>query len=157
VYDGDTPAFRASLAHAESFLVDLVLRARREGRDRMPGAEETDPARVALLGFSQGAYLAGVTAVRHPDLFRAAVLVGGRLKVEALVDRLPAARGLPVLGLHGREDVAVRPGPSRESLERAAAAGLAAEFREMDGGHEFTPEMRRVAREWLGARFPAAS
>ncbi len=141
LYDGDTPAFRASLAAAEAHLLRVLKHIRRHGVFR--------PA--ALLGFSQGAYLAGVAGVRHPDRFRAVVQVAGRLKTEMLGPDLPAARGVRILGLHGTRDEAVKPGPSAASLAEVRAAGLQAEFREFDAGHEFTPEMRRAARDWLGA------
>jgi phospholipase/carboxylesterase len=141
LYDGDTPAFRESLDAAESHLLRVLKHIRRHGVFR--------PA--ALLGFSKGAYLAGVVGVRNPDRFRAVVQVAGRLKTEMLGPHLPAARGVRFLGLHGTNDAAVKPGPSAESLAAARAAGLDAEFREFDAGHEFTPDMRRAAREWLAA------
>jgi predicted esterase len=145
LYDGDTPVFRESLARAEAFVAAAVRRARAAGaRPR---------GRAALLGFSQGAYLAGVLAVRRPDLFRAAVLVGGRLKVEALRREMPRARalGLRLLALHGARDPAVGPGPAGASVAAARAAGLDASFEEFDAGHEFTAAMAARAREWLGA------
>jgi len=144
-YDGDTPRFRASLDRAVRHVVRVVAESR-------PGS---GGERAALLGFSQGAYLAGVAAVRHPDIFRAAVLVGGRLKIEILGECVPEARalGLRILALHGEGDELVRPGPSRESVGKAREAGLDAEFRAFDAGHRFTPEMRAAAREWL-ARLP---
>ncbi len=151
LYDGDTPRFRESLDRAEAHLL-RSLRAARAASRRLPrGARLLDTGRAAILGFSQGAYLGGIAAVRRPAVFRAAVLVGGRLKTEILGDALPAARarGLRLLGLHGEGDPSVRPGPSRESIDAARAAGLDAEFRSFDGGHEFTPGMRRAAREWL--------
>ena len=141
LYDGDTPAFRASLDAAEAFLLDVLREVRARG--------ELGPA--ALLGFSQGAYLAGVVGVRHPDRFRAVVQVAGRLKVEMLGPLLPAARGVRFLGLHGSRDAAVKPGSSEESLAAARAAGLDAEFRAFDAAHEFTPAMRAAAKEWLAA------
>lgn len=143
LYDGDTPAFRESLGRAQAFVVDAVRRARAaSGRAR---------GRAVLLGFSQGAYLAGVLAVRRPDLFRAAVLVGGRLKVEALRRDLPRARarGLRVLALHGAWDPAVKPAPAAASVAAARAAGLDASFEEFDAGHEFTSAMAARARGWL--------
>jgi phospholipase/carboxylesterase len=139
VYDGDTPAFRASLDAAEAHLLRVLKKIRRHGEFR--------PA--ALLGFSQGAYLAGVVGIRNPERFRAVVQVAGRLKTEILGEHFPAARR--VLGLHGSKDPSVKPEPSRESLAAARAAGLDAEFREFDAGHEFTPEMRRAVKEWLEA------
>ncbi len=151
LYDGDTPAFRRSLARARQYVVDLVARVLLADPARPATGARLDGSRVAVLGFSQGAYLAGMTAVVRPDRFRAAILVGGRLKVEALEDRMAAARGFPLLALHGASDASVLPAPARASIERAAAAGLKAEFREFPGGHEFTPEMRAAAREWLAA------
>jgi predicted esterase len=141
-YEGDDARFRRSLDHA----VEHVLRTIAEARKGAPG-----PGTAALLGFSQGAYLAGVAAVRHPDLFRAAVLVGGRLKIEILGDHVAEARarGLRILALHGEKDVLVKPGPARDSVERARAAGLDAGFRSFDAAHRFTPEMRAAAKEWL--------
>ncbi len=149
LYDGDTPLFRESLARAEEHVLAVLDRARAAAKRPPKGARAADFARAAVLGFSQGAYLAGVLAVRHPERFRAAVLAGGRLKHEILGDRFPAARGLRILGLHGRRDEAVRAGPAREGIEAALAAGRDARFREFDAGHEFSPEMRRAARAWL--------
>lgn len=149
LYDGDTPAFRESLLRAERHLLDLLAHIRSAGPT--PGTRAPAFDRVAVLGFSQGAYLAGTLAVRHPESFRAAVLVAGRLKHEMLAEHFPAAKGLRLLGLHGRDDPAVLPGPSRASMEAARSAGLDTEFREFDGGHAFAPGMRTAAREWLGA------
>ncbi len=148
LYDGDTEAFRVSLLRAEEHLLGLLTRLRPAAPPE--GCRAPDFDRVAVLGFSQGAYLAGMAAVRHPEVFRAAVLVAGRLKHEALGEEFPRAPGLRILGLHGRGDRSVLPGPSRSSMQAARAAGLRAEFRELDGGHAFTPPMRRAAREWLG-------
>ena len=151
LYDGDTPRFRESLAGAEAHVLGLLGRLRRAAGRRPRGTRPPDFRRVALLGFSQGAYLAGVLAVRNPRAFRAAVLVSGRLKHETLAGEIPAAAaaGLRVLVLHGAGDLRVLPGPAAASAAAARAAGLAAEDRELPGGHEFTPAMRGAAREWL--------
>jgi len=152
LYDGDTPAFRESLAGAAATVVEALRRARSASRRRGRGLRPPAPGGAVLLGFSQGAYLAGVLAVRRPDLFRAAVLVAGRLKVEALRREIPAARarGLRLLALHGARDAAVRPGAARASVASARASGLDARFEAFDAGHEFSPAMRARAREWIG-------
>jgi len=152
LYDGDTPLFRESLARAEAHLLGLLARLAAE--DPPAGYRGPDPGRVHLLGFSQGAYLAGVAAVRRPGVFRSAVLLGGRLKHEMLSAEFPAAReaGLGLLGLHGAEDRSVPPGPAERSLAAARAAGLDASFRVLPGGHAFTPAMGAAARAWLSAR-----
>jgi predicted esterase len=148
LYDGDTDVFRESVARAASYLrgvVEDVIAA-----SPTPGYAIPDASRVALLGFSQGAYLAGLAAVQDAGFYRAVVLVGGRLKVESLTAALPGAAGLAVLGLHGALDEAVRPGPSRECIEAARQAGLAADWSEHPCAHEFSPSMRKEASRWLG-------
>jgi predicted esterase len=150
LYDGDTPAFRESLDRAEAFLVELLLRVRRAAGESRP----IDPSRAWLLGFSQGGYLAGMAAVRRPEEFRGAVLVGARLKVEALGGHLPAAAaaGTAVLALHGSRDLLVAADRQRESVAAARAAGLDATMEEFDAAHAFPPPMRDAARAWLATR-----
>jgi predicted esterase len=78
-----------------------------------------DPRRAAILGYSQGAYLAGFVGFRNPDLFPGGVLLAsGRLKDEVPGHESLAARGLPVLIAHGEKDRFV-PG---EFAERGRAA-----------------------------------
>jgi dienelactone hydrolase len=149
LYDGDTPRFRRSMEEAEGHLHRVLRSARAAARRRPPGTRAPDFRRPCLLGFSQGAYLAGIAALRRPGAFRAAVLVAGRLKVEVPGARLRDARGLRVLALHGAADPSVKPGPARESVEAARAAGIDGEFRLFEAGHEFAPAMRAAARAWL--------
>ena len=144
LYDGDTALFRESLARAEAHVVGLLARILPEAPP--PGFRAPDPARISLLGFSQGGYLAGVAAVRRPGLFRAAVVAGGRLKHEMLADAFPAARaaGLALLGLHGAEDGAVHPAPAEGPPPPRPARG--------GGGGGVGPE--RVGAVKRGGRAP---
>lgn len=149
VWTGDSAAFTESMEHVGRWLLrtlevqlDAVPRwvAARDGASR-PGFA-LDAARVALLGYSQGGYLAGFVALRNPRSFRALVVAAGRLKDEVLADAAPAAAatGLRVLDVHGEHDEAVRPEPCRASAERLAALGVAVDFRTYPCGH-------RVLRE----------
>ena len=149
LYDGDTALFRESLARAEAHVVGLLARILPEAPP--PGFRAPDPARISLLGFSQGGYLAGVAAVRRPGLFRAAVVAGGRLKHEMLGGWAPGAGGggrarAPPRGARAG---AAPPAPSERSMGAAREAGLDASFRVLPGGHAFSPRMRAEARRWL--------
>lgn len=147
VWTGDSDAFVRSLERTTAWLLGVVAAE--------VAAASLDPCRVALVGFSQGGYLAGFAAVRHADRFRALVVAAGRLKDEILADAAPlAARaGLRVLDVHGERDASVRPEPCRASAERLAALGLAVGFRTYDAGHAVLrdPRCRDDVQSFLAA------
>jgi len=119
VFTGDSAEFVASMARTEDWLRALVGTVLLDAPDE---ALRPERARVALLGFSQGGYLAGFVGVRNPERFRAVVVAAGRIKDEVLMDEAPraAAAGLRVLDA---------------SAERLAAAGVAVEFRTYPAAH----------------------
>lgn len=133
VYTGESAGFLRSMERTEAWLLSAV--------DAAVGGEfgraDLDPRRVALVGFSQGGYLAGFVAVRHAERFRALVVAGGRIKDEALAGDAPraAAAGLRVLDVHGEDDPSVKPGPCRASAERLASFGVSVDFRTYACGH----------------------
>ena len=130
VFDGDQAALRASMDEARAYLAGLVGAARRALR----------PSSVALLGFSQGAYLGSYVALSRPDLFDAFVCCCGRPKAE-FVDDLPAARRVRVLVQTGREDEAVSPDLIAKGVGPLRAAGLDVVEKSYAAGHKLTPEM----------------
>lgn len=148
VYTGESEGFLRSMERTEAWLLGVV------------GAEVAragfDPRRTALLGFSQGGYLAGFVGVRHAARFRALVVAGGRIKDEVLAEAAPAAAraGLRVLDVHGEHDPSVGPGPCRASAERLAAAGVPVEFRTYDCGHKVLRDAvcRDDVRAFLASR-----
>lgn len=136
VWTGDSDAFVRSLADVASWLLGVI--------DAEIAREGLDARRVALVGFSQGGYLAGFVGVRNAARFRALVVASGRMKDEILADAAPAAgaTGLRVLDVHGAQDEAVRPEPCRASAERLAALGLPVDFRTYDAGHAVLRDAR---------------
>ncbi len=133
VYLGDTPEFLVEMERAEAWLRDV--------RAAVLAADWTlDADRVALLGFSQGGYLAGFVGLRAPELWCRLVVAGARMKHEVLADAARHAAGdheaFRVLAVHGEEDSGVPPGPSRASAEAIGALGVPVEFRTYAGaGH----------------------
>jgi phospholipase/carboxylesterase len=127
VYTGESEAFLASMMRTESWLLSVV--------DAEIARLRLDSKRVALLGFSQGGYLAGFVGIRHARRFRGLVVAAGRIKDEALADVAPRATGLRVLDVHGAQDESVKPDACRASAERMAALGLPVEFRTYPSGH----------------------
>jgi phospholipase/carboxylesterase len=137
VYDtAESASFLASMRRAEEWLIRLV--------EFVTVDHGFDRARVSLVGFSQGGYLAGWVGVRHAPRFRRLVVAGGRLKHEALADdgRRAATTPLRVLGVHGEKDEGVAPAAARASIEAVAAWGVPAEFKTYPCGHAVLKDER---------------
>ena len=126
------------------------LRARRE----------VDRQRIALVGYSMGAFLGTIIAAREPAIRATVLAAGGDLPtgtpfenpIRRIVDPLKAVRqlaGRPLLMVHGRRDSTVRP----EQAERLfAAAGEPKELRWWDAGHILPPAAIDDAADWLAGR-----
>ena len=136
-YDGDQEAFRCALDVAAAALGELL--------DRTADVLPVDPRRVVLLGYSQGGYLASFAALRDRARYRGLVAISCRVKTEFLEPELAAAAGYPILGLHGRSDRLVRPGPQEAAFAILRARGLDAELVLHEGGHTLRAELAEAA------------
>jgi len=116
-----------------------------------------DPARVVLLGFSQGAALSyAYTAYRYsprtiadPPLLGLAVLAGF---IPLPIARLPALDGLPALILHGTLDERVPLIFAQEARDRLATAGALVTYEESPIGHKVSATGMRTLTAWLAQR-----
>lgn len=114
-----------------SFLLDRLLEDRR-----------FDPARVAVAGFSLGAFTTMAVVCGDEPRIRAAVAIAGGLP--RFGPRLP--RALPLLVVHGRHDEVV---PYAQGVEayRAAPGPKALVTVEHPGHHEFVEDEPRTAAD----------
>jgi phospholipase/carboxylesterase len=97
--------------------------------------------KVIVVGFSQGAMLAYVIAVRHPDAVAVAFPIAGRMPYKLLPRG--KVRTAPVVAMHGTEDQTIGIEASREAIAAFQAAGATAELREYPGvDHTIAPAMR---------------
>lgn len=97
--------------------------------------------KVLIAGFSQGAVLAYVMAVRHPDAVAYAFPIAGRLPNKLLPRG--NVRAAPVYALHGTDDEMIDIAASREAVAAFQAVGAPAELREFAGiDHTITPDIR---------------
>ena len=104
-------------------------------------AELAHGRKVLVSGFSQGAVLAYVMAVRHPDAVAYAFPIAGRLP-DKLLPR-GNVRAAPVYALHGTADEMIDIDASRDAIAAFQSVGAPAELREFAGiGHTIAPEMR---------------
>lgn len=110
-----------------------------------------DPERTALLGFSQGGGLAYRIGLAEPDRFAGVAALSTWLPDEAAsaaADRERLAT-LPVLVQHGTNDPMVKVERARESRDRLAELGVAAEYHEYAMQHQIGPESLRDLSAWL--------
>ena len=118
---------------------------------------EADPARVYLLGFSQGAILALTLALTAPRLLAGVVACAGRIPPEVLPWAVAPehSAGLPVLLLHGRVDKTLPLDWAQRARTILEGQRVALDYREYDAGHALTPAMLEDAGAWLAARLDA--
>lgn len=120
----------------------------------LPAAYAADPARVHLMGFSQGAATAYAAALRHRGRVRAiAGLVGF---VPPGAERAAAAArplaGLPIHMAVGRRDPYIPLERSRSDADVLRAAGAVLSYHEYDVGHKLAAAgMRDLAAWWRAA------
>jgi len=123
----------------------------------MAAHPELDAGRLALVGYSLGAYLGVIVAAREPSVRAVVLAAGGDLPintpfstlVRTVADPIRAVRklaGRPLLMVHGRGDRTVRP----DQAERLfAAAGEPKEIRWYEGGHWLPATEVEAATAWV--------
>ena len=142
LYTGDQDALRESFRVSDQHLMNLQDVVRKEH----PVSE------TAVIGFSQGGYLAGYVAPQHPERFKAAGSIGGRIKHEFLEDAPETARkGVALAQFHGGKDANVKPELAREALEKCKDLGFedAHYFQDDDAAHEISDKLVLETGLWL--------
>ena len=122
--------------------------------DEAVAAYDTDPTRVYLAGFSQGAIMGLATLLTAPSRVAGVVAMSGRLLPEVLPHAAPAAalEGKPVLIVHGVDDQKLGIDYARRARETLARFPLRLDYRELPMGHAMTTESVAEVARWLSAR-----
>jgi phospholipase/carboxylesterase len=118
-------------------------------------AHGTDPSRVFLLGFSQGAIMALALLLARPDLVRGVVAHSGRLVRLPGPDPTPEALSrAEVLVLHGVQDEVIPVAQGHKAYEvLSPLLGARVAYRAFDAlGHGISEESLGEAARWLTAR-----
>jgi phospholipase/carboxylesterase len=118
-------------------------------------AHGTDPSRVFLLGFSQGAIMALALLLARPDLVRGVVAHSGRLVRLPGPDPTPEALSrAEVLVLHGAQDEVIPVVQGHKAYEvLSPLLGARVAYRAFDAlGHGISEESLGEAARWLTAR-----
>ncbi|HXF82454.1 MAG TPA: phospholipase [bacterium] len=119
--------------------------------EELAPAYGTDPRRVFLLGFSQGAIMSLSVLLTRPDLLAGVVAMSGRLlpEVRPLVVPPERLRDVPVLVIHGTADQVLPVHHGRAIRDFLAALPVRLTYREYPMGHEVTEESLADVAAWL--------
>jgi phospholipase/carboxylesterase len=125
----------------------------------LPARTGADPARVYLLGFSQGAIMSLATAARRPDLVAGVVALSGYLDPGLLPEPMPSFAGMPILQMHGSLDDVIPVAAAHMTRDLLQGTKARYEFHEYPVGHGIHPDGVAVMQRWLAARLdePRAS
>ena len=113
-----------------------------------------DPAKLLVLGFSQGGTLAYDLALRDPKRFAGLVALSSWLPPEIVAQVVPSEdhRNLPALVIHGSEDPMIPAERGQESRDGLLKLGVPTVYRVYAMGHEIRPEALRLLVEWIEER-----
>ncbi len=143
-YAATQESFMAGLATLEKF-IDAAMRY-----------YPSDPAQLALLGFSQGTIMNFAYALRAPrprPIAGIAALSGFIARLNEI--EIPAQNGLPVLMLHGIRDERVPVKWAQSARDRLRQAGASVTYEESDTGHKVSASGMRLLSHWLASLLPA--
>lgn len=122
----------------------LIARLVEALRERHP----FDPARVFVLGFSQGCSMAWrfcVSGLVEP----AGMIACGADLPPDVAEKLPGHRPFPVLLVHGREDTIIAPRKMHEAQATLTAKGYSFTAHEFEGGHEIPRDVADAIGRWI--------
>jgi phospholipase/carboxylesterase len=129
---------------------DLIVRFIGEAA----AAYGADPARVYMMGFSQGAMISGWVALTRPELVAGAVLMSGRVPEElrAQIADPEKLAGKPFLVVHGTMDPVLPVQNGRASRDLLQRLPVELTYREYPMGHEVSAQSLADVVAWLSAR-----
>ena len=104
-------------------------------------------APVALLGFSQGCFVAGHYVARHPEAVRAVLCIGGGLLYAP--EAVASSRKAPLLYVHATDDPMVPLEAARSAVKQLQALGHTVELVEHGEGHSVPESEIERMRAWL--------
>lgn len=111
-----------------------------------------DSTRTALMGFSQGGFLAYRLALSEPQRWQGAAMLSTWLSDDAADDVHPDAADLPLLVQHGTNDPLVGIDRGRTSRDRLHSMRMNLDYREYPMQHEIGRQALHDLSAWLSER-----
>ncbi|HEU4746974.1 MAG TPA: hypothetical protein VFS56_00625, partial [Gemmatimonadaceae bacterium] len=104
----------------------------------------TDPKRIAIEGFSDGASYALSLGLRNADLFTHVIAFS-----PGFVTIPSVSPGQNVFVAHGRSDVVLPAARCHRIVARLQRSGCRVSYREFPGGHQVPSDVAAEAVSWL--------
>ena len=113
-----------------------------------------NPAKIHLLGFSQGAALAMYCGLIFPKRFSSIVSVCGFLPLDQIKEKIEAnlVRHLNVLMVNGRQDSIVPLSLAKSTKDGIKLLGMKPDYKEYDMEHSISYDCLRDILIWLNAK-----
>jgi len=118
--------------------------------DRYSASVGVEASRFDLVGFSQGAAVANLLSMLHPERVRRLCVLAGFVPsgMDALIAKRPL-QNKPVFVAHGTEDKMVPIDRARSSIELLKQAGARVTYCEDDVGHKVSVSCLRALAAFL--------
>jgi phospholipase/carboxylesterase len=115
---------------------------------------DVDPARIFVMGFSQGAVLSLGIALQHPNAIAGAVIMSGHLVPEFVADTAPSSDlgGLPIFVAHGLSDSVLPIESGRQINEYLKRQPVNLTYREYPMAHTVSENSLFDIARWLSAQ-----
>jgi phospholipase/carboxylesterase len=118
----------------------------------LPDAYPVDPARVVLMGFSQGAAMCLSLLLKQPELATGVAGLAGFLPQQAQAWAAPGRlAGKRVLLSHGTEDETVPVAWAKAAVERLRFAGAEVRYEEYPVGHKLNAQGMKDLKAWMAS------
>lgn len=113
-----------------------------------------DPKAIYIAGFSNGATMSYVVALKHPEIIKGAVIFSGMFQGELIGDAAikNAAGRVPVYIVHGNSDQVMSPKLGTAARDLLKAKGFQVQLKNFEGDHELPPDYANILKDAI-ARF----
>jgi phospholipase/carboxylesterase len=126
------------------------LRRLKQFLSSLPALYPVDPARLILMGFSQGAMVSNALALTHPERIKGIVsLAGGLPQAPELLQSSTPLAGLPVFIAHGTRDETVPLSAAQQTRDIYNRLGATVTYREYDAAHKLSSQGMKDLKQWL--------
>lgn len=134
----DPESLVAAIDKVEDFLI------------RLPQLYPVDPARLVLIGFSQGAAVSNSLVMARPELVAGVALLSGMgFQLPELIPQVMSLAGLPVFIAHGTRDEIVPLSAAQQACETYKQLGADMTYGEYNAGHKMHVQAIRDLRGWI--------
>ena len=116
---------------------------------QLPQQYPVDPARVVLMGFSQGAAICNTLALTQPDQVIGVASLVGLIPEIAVESSQGNLGGLPVFIAHGTQDETVPVAAARQARDVYTRLGAEVTYGEYPTGHKLTTQGMADLKSWL--------